>query len=149
MDEIWNAIRAMKGKSGGKGKGFQGNCERCGKCCQKAKECRAPMPVREVEEEEKSEIDWACMMDEEPQELNAADEEKQVQEDEFDIKGLSDRAKKQVEERKKKCHQIPCNQIHRKQQQLAEGALQVTQWPQAKGKGLSQSGERTSMAAIE
>ena len=60
------------------------------------------MPVREVEEEEKSEIDWACMIDEEAQELNAAEEEKQSQEDEFDIKGLSDRAKKQVEERKKK-----------------------------------------------
>ena len=36
------------------------------------------------------------MIDEEPQELNAAEEE------EFDIKGLSDRAKKQVEERKKR-----------------------------------------------
>ena len=102
MDKVWNAIRAIKGKSGGKGKGFEGNCERCGKFGHKAKECRAPMPVREVEEEEKSEIDWACMIDEEAQELNAAEEEKQSQEDEFDIKGLSDRAKKQVEERKKK-----------------------------------------------
>jgi hypothetical protein len=60
------------------------------------------MPVREVEEEEKSEIDWACMIDEEPQELNAADEEKRSQEDEFDIIGLSDRARKQVEERRKR-----------------------------------------------
>ena len=98
MEELWSVIRSMKGKSGGKGKGFQGNCERCGKYGHTAKECRAPnpMPIREVEEEEKSEIDWACMVDEESQDLNAAEEE------EFDIKGLSDRAKKQVEERKKK-----------------------------------------------
>ena len=27
----------------------------------------APMPAREVEEEEKSEIDWACMIEEEAQ----------------------------------------------------------------------------------
>ena len=32
MSEMWSAIRAMKGQKGvGKGKGFQGNCERCGK----------------------------------------------------------------------------------------------------------------------
>ena len=37
----------------------------------------------------------------------------------------------------------------KQQQQLAEGAIQVTHWPQAKGKCLSQSGERKSMAAIE
>ena len=149
MDEVWNAIRAIKGKSGGKGKGVQGNCERCGKFGHKAKECRAPMPVREVEEEEKSEIDWACMIEEEAQELNAAEEEKQSQEDEFDIKGLSDRAKKQVEERKRNFHQMLCNQSHRKQHQLAERVIQVTHWPQAKEKGMSQNGVRKLMLAIE
>ena len=65
LSEMWNAFKSSKGKSGGKGKGFQGNCERCGKYGHKAKECRAIMPAREVEEEEKSEIDWACMIDEE------------------------------------------------------------------------------------
>ena len=37
----------------------------------------ASLPAREVEEEEKSEIDWAWMIDEEAQDLNAADQEKQ------------------------------------------------------------------------
>ena len=67
MSDMWSAIKAMKGKGKGKG-GFQGNCERCGKYGHKAKECRAPMPAREVEEDEKSEIDWAAMVDEEPEE---------------------------------------------------------------------------------
>ena len=86
IPEMWAAINASKGKSGGKGKGFQRNCERCGKYGHKARECRAPMPAREVEEEEKSEIDWACMIEEEAHELNAADEE-QSKPDEFDTKG--------------------------------------------------------------
>ena len=64
------------------------------------------MPAREVEEEEKSEIDWACMIDEEAQELNAADEEKQSCV-EFEMRGLSEHAKKQVEERKKSLSSRP------------------------------------------
>ena len=102
MSEMWNAIRSMKGqKGGGKGKGSQGNCERCGKYGHKAKECRSSLPAREVEEEEKSEIDWVCMIDEEAQDLNAADEEKQSCA-EFDARGLSEYAKNQAEERKKR-----------------------------------------------
>ena len=102
MNEMWNAIRAMKGqKGGGKGKGFQCNCERCGKYGRKAKEFWSSRPAREVGEEEKSEIDWACMIDEEAQYLNAADEEKQSCA-EFDARGLSEHAKNQVEERKKR-----------------------------------------------
>jgi hypothetical protein len=138
MDEVWNAIRAMKGKSGGKGKGFQGNCERCGKYGHKAKECRAPTPIREVEEEEKSEIDWACMIDEEPQELNAAEEE------EFDIKGLSDRAKKQVEERKKKL-----SSNSQKTATVGQGSNSSDALAAGERNGLSRSGERRLMAAIE
>ena len=61
MNDMWSAIKSMKGKGKGKG-GFQGNCERYGKYGHKAKECRAPIPAREVEEEEKSEIDWAAMV---------------------------------------------------------------------------------------
>ena len=55
ISELWAAMKAMKGKGKGKGS-FQGNCERCCKYGHKAKECRAPMPAREVEEDEKPEI---------------------------------------------------------------------------------------------
>ena len=100
MSYMWNAIKEMKGKGKGKGR-FQGNCERCGKYGHKAKDCRSSMPAREVEEEEKSEITWACMIDEEAQDLNAADEEKQSCAV-FDARGLSEHAKNQAEERKKR-----------------------------------------------
>ena len=41
------------------------------------------------------------MIEEEAPKLNAAEEEKHSREDEFDARGLSDFAKRQVEERKK------------------------------------------------
>ena len=71
MQMMWTAIQAMKG--GGKGKGGKGPCYRCGQSGHLIKDCPT-WPVREVEEEEKSEIDWACMIDEEAHELNSAEE---------------------------------------------------------------------------
>ena len=79
----------------------KGPCHRCQQFGHLIKDCPT-WPVREVEEEEKSEIDWACMIEEEALELNAADEEKQSRDNEFDSRGLSEFAKKQVEERRKK-----------------------------------------------
>ena len=119
MNDMWSAIKSMKGKGKGKG-GFQGNCERCGKYGNKAKECLAPMPAREVEEEEKSEIDWAAMVEEEAQDLNAAEEE-QSRVKEPEIEGLSEIARKQVEERKERLSSQTSKKVAIEQEALAAG----------------------------
>ena len=92
MQMMWTALQAIKG--GGKGKGGKGPCHRCGQYGHLIKDC----PVWPAS----SEIDWACIVEDEPQELNAAEEEKQSREDDFEVRGLSERAKKRVEERKKR-----------------------------------------------
>ena len=99
MQLMWTALQAIKG--GGEGTSGKGPRHRCQQFGHLIKDCPT-WPVREVEEEERSEIDWACMIEEEALELKAADEEKQSRDNEFDSRGLSEFAKKQVEERRKK-----------------------------------------------
>ena len=95
--------------------------------------------------EEKSEIDWACMIEEEALELNAAEEEKQSQDKEFDLRGLSEFAKKQVEDRKKKLSSHSHGGVAKER----ETAILVKHWPRARGKGLSQNGGRQSTKATD